>query len=256
MLNIAQFFADKTLAKEPSERSCVIEGQTVPYVLERGKRRSIGLFIDGQGLRIRAPMRVSIKEVEAVIALRADWIIENITKWSQLAEAVIDDFSPKGSFLLRGKRLNLRVDRSFFASFMQTEQEWHIAFAPNAVVDQQSIGAVVTRALRAEAEKQLCSRTRDLALQLGLKLASVKTGDPRTQWGSCSGSGKIRLSWRLIQLPDALSDYVIAHEVCHLVELNHSARFWQLVQQLDPKYKQHRRAMGRYAPLLTGERYV
>ena len=80
--------------------------------------------------------------------------------------------------------------------------------------------------------------------------APVKLSNARTQWGSCNHKGEIRLNWRLIQLPPRLADYVVAHEVAHLVELNHSRRFWTLVETLIPGHDDARRELDALTPLL------
>jgi predicted metal-dependent hydrolase len=79
----------------------------------------------------------------------------------------------------------------------------------------------------------------------------VRLSNARSEWGSCNHKGEIRLNWRLIQLPPALADYVVAHEVAHLVELNHSRRFWALVESLMPGHDAHRRALEDWTALLA-----
>ena len=86
--------------------------------------------------------------------------------------------------------------------------------------------------LTREARGVLWERTRIAASKVERRVASIRLGDPRTRWGSCSASATIAFSWRLVLAPPAVLDYVVAHEVAHLVELNHGARFWRLVERL------------------------
>jgi hypothetical protein len=78
----------------------------------------------------------------------------------------------------------------------------------------------------------------------------VKLSNARSEWGSCNASGVIRLNWRLVQLPPALAEYVVAHEVAHIVELNHSARFWAVVERLLPGHAALRRQLDDWTALL------
>jgi len=78
----------------------------------------------------------------------------------------------------------------------------------------------------------------------------VKLSNARSEWGSCNASRVIRLNWRLVQLPPALAEYVVAHEVAHIVELNHSARFWALVERLLPGHETLRRQLDDWTALL------
>jgi predicted metal-dependent hydrolase len=86
--------------------------------------------------------------------------------------------------------------------------------------------------LKAEARRDLATRARLHAAQLGRQVGRVTVRDTRSRWGSCSSKGDLSFCWRLILAPDFVIDYVVAHEAAHLVEMNHSIRFWRLVDQL------------------------
>jgi len=83
----------------------------------------------------------------------------------------------------------------------------------------------------------LAPRVAQYAARLGLVAPALGISNARTQWGVCMADGRIRLSWRLAHLAPELADYVVAHEVAHLVELNHSKRFWRLVETLYPDWR-------------------
>lgn len=88
--------------------------------------------------------------------------------------------------------------------------------------------------LVAIARRELTDRARRLAPQIGREVAQVNVRDTKSRWGSCSGQGNLSFSWRLILTPEAVLDYVVAHEVAHLAEMNYSPRFWRLVESLSP----------------------
>ncbi|MFN9391063.1 MAG: M48 family metallopeptidase [Betaproteobacteria bacterium] len=75
------------------------------------------------------------------------------------------------------------------------------------------------------------------AERLGVARPRVLLSDARTRWGSCNAGGEVRLNWRLMQAPEALIDYVVAHEVAHLLHLNHSPRFWRAVERIYPAWE-------------------
>lgn len=95
--------------------------------------------------------------------------------------------------------------------------------------------------LRVEARDHLSLAAQKYATRLGRKVLRITLRDTRTRWGSCSAAGNLMFSWRLIMAPPAVLDYVAAHEVAHLAEMNHSAAFWQVVADLMPDYETHRR---------------
>ena len=88
--------------------------------------------------------------------------------------------------------------------------------------------------LIATARAELTRRARDFAARLGHKVTRLAVRDPASRWGSCSAVGSLSFSWRLILAPEAVLDYVVAHEVAHLAEMNHGRHFWQLVESLAP----------------------
>jgi predicted metal-dependent hydrolase len=96
------------------------------------------------------------------------------------------------------------------------------------------------------ARDELARRARPLAAGIDRKIARVTVRDTKSRWGSCSSSGSLSFSWRLIFAPDDVVDYVVAHEVAHLVEMNHGPRFWRLVESLAPGNARHRRWLDRH----------
>ena len=94
--------------------------------------------------------------------------------------------------------------------------------------------------LVAEARERLAGRAAVLAAALGAKVRGITVRDTRSRWGSCTSTGRLSFSWRLILTPPPVFDYVVAHEVAHLLEMNHSPRFWALVARLSPDAPQMR----------------
>ena len=88
--------------------------------------------------------------------------------------------------------------------------------------------------LVAMARAEFADRAHRLAARIGCKLARVGVRDTKSRWGSCSGRGNLSFSWRLVFAPEQVIDYVVAHEVAHLAEMNHGPRFWRLVESLSP----------------------
>lgn len=107
--------------------------------------------------------------------------------------------------------------------------------------DAPHLSRRLTDWLRKEAKRVLSERVLAKAEILGMPVTRVVVKDTRTRWGSCSSRGIVNLSWRLILAPDPVLDYVVAHEVAHLVEMNHGPKFWALVDGLTP-HARHGRA--------------
>ena len=99
---------------------------------------------------------------------------------------------------------------------------------------------VLERWLREQARMRLYERSTAHAAALGVTFSKLSVKDTRSRWGSCSSAGALSYSWRVILAPDEALDYLAAHEVAHLREMNHSARFWAHVEHLCPDYQYHR----------------
>jgi hypothetical protein len=91
-----------------------------------------------------------------------------------------------------------------------------------------------------QATDYITNRTHELVKATKLKPKSVTVKTYKARWGSCTIKGDIQFNWKLMMTPAAVIDYVIIHELCHLEQHNHSAKFWQLVEQFEPNYKTHR----------------
>jgi predicted metal-dependent hydrolase len=100
--------------------------------------------------------------------------------------------------------------------------------------------------LIAMARGELTRRARAFAGRIGRQVKRVGVRDPTSRWGSCSAAGSLSFSWRLILVPEPVLDYVVAHEVAHLVEMNHGPRFWCLVERLAPGYATPRAWLKRH----------
>lgn len=109
--------------------------------------------------------------------------------------------------------------------------------------------------LKATARDVFAVETGALADALGLRVAGITLRDTRSRWGSCSESGRLMFSWRLIMAPPGVLRYVAAHEVAHLVEMNHSPAFWALVEQLMPGHAPHRQWLRDNGALLHSYRF-
>jgi hypothetical protein len=99
--------------------------------------------------------------------------------------------------------------------------------------------------LRAQAKRELSTRAEMMAARIDRKIARVTVRDTVSRWGSCARGGNLSFSWRLIFAPEAVIDYVVSHEVAHLVEMNHSPRFWRVVEKLHPGAKAERLWLNR-----------
>ena len=225
----------------------------------RSKRRSIGFLIDDAGLRITAPRWVSIAQIEAATREKGDWIFaklrERQDRASRRAESTMH-WQDGGKLPYAGKEITLRL--------VETEKDSTLYDAELATLTiGMAIGTAVGLAQEAR-EEQLKNRVRSwlqeeaktlfaarlpiYAQALGVQYQSFKLSSAKTQWGSCTADGRIRLNWRLMHFALPLVDYVIAHELSHRKEMNHGPRFWATVRAVFPEYEAARKELRSHPP--------
>lgn len=221
------------------QRSIAIDGQLLEYALRRSRRRSIGFLIDDQGLRVSAPSWITLAAIENAIRSKQDWISSKLQQRRE--HALLPQKNPlpwgDGSLLpYLGAHLTLRIwnTRSARIDFDPVKGELHLHLPPDA--SQQQLQTHLQQWLQAQARRLFGQRLPHYAEKLGASYHSFALSSAKTQWGSCTSQGKIRLNWRLIHFPLALIDYVIAHELAHLREMNHSPRFWATVASIYPEH--------------------
>jgi predicted metal-dependent hydrolase len=230
-------------------RLVLLAGQEIDYRLIRARRQSIGMMIDHSGLTVRAPRWVTIREIELALTERARWVIETLAQWrGRNRESLPTEWHAGAPLLYQGRPLTLALfpaRREAIAVDLL-----HLTVLHPTPADQNEIGAFVCRWLKEQALALLVPRALHFARRLKAEPPAVKLSEARSQWGSCNHLGEIRLNWRLVQLPPRIADYVVAHEVAHLIELNHSPRFWALVESLLPGHVETRRELDALTPLL------
>jgi predicted metal-dependent hydrolase len=223
-----------------ARRVFMLAGREVAVALRRSARRSVGLVIKSDGLTVTVPNRFPLHELDAILHQKAGWIID---KLDELAARQPETTLAEGAtvdWLGEPHALRLGFGRgSVTADTLQLVAH-----------NEAGIPLALTRLMRREARTFLAERLAMWAARMGLHYTDFKLSSARSRWGSCTSSGAIRLNWRLMQAPLPVLDYVVIHELCHLVELNHSPRFWALVEGVCPDWKQKRdwlkREGGRY----------
>ena len=176
------------------------------------------------GLTVRAPRWVTIREIETALAERAEWIVKTMDEWRARRRDVMPrEWKSGASILYRGRELALDLQLGRTAAIVA--DLFHLTIAHPAAHDQHEVAASVGHWLKQEAWQLVAARVAQYAKRITRAQPTVRLSNAKSEWGSCNSKGEIRLNWRLVQLPPALAEYVVAHEVAHLVELNHSTRF-------------------------------
>lgn len=236
-----------TTPPESSHR-IALAGEEIAYQLRRSKRRTIGLSIDQRGLRIAAPQRARLGDIEKLIREHAQWVLDKLADWRERPPPSQLDIVDGSVISVLGEALTVTVTPLGRARWQFVDNKLHLW--PSATVDARQL---LEKALREKARSLFVDRLALHAPRLGVAAPALRLSSAKTRWGSCSHHGGISLNWRLIFMPLPLIDYVVCHELAHLREMNHSPRFWSVVEQLCPDWRARRselRQLGRQIPQL------
>lgn len=241
-------------------REIHINGESVSYTLQRSRRRrrTIQLQVTkDEGIKLLVPDNMRQRDIQTFLESRTDWITqhmhilkreENSRKWRE-GEKI----------LFRGKELTLGIDMAptgIFDRFKYSTAikslegdairiKLRVGVKPEEI--SQEVEETVYQWYRQEASIYLNDRIATWADLTGWHPTRVRIGDARRRWGSCSNKKSINLNWRLIMLPDELSDYVLVHELAHIKELNHSREFWRYVESVLPDWRERRNAIREHS---------
>lgn len=196
------------------------------------------------GLSVRAPFGMTQPSIEAAVQEKGRWIVLKLSGMQQREErmaALKMDWQAGAQLAYLGGMLQVSVDPHAAATTLtstdQTSKTWGLALALPVVSSDKKIRDTTKKWLLQQATQHYTARMNHFAPLLGVQWKTMALTNANTRWGSAKADGTIRLHWRLMQFSPDVIDYVVAHELSHLRELNHSPRFWATLASVMPEYE-------------------
>ena len=234
-----------------ADREIRLQEHVVAYALKRARRRSIGFIVGMEGLSVNAPKWVGIGDIESALREKAGWILRKLADQQERAQrlqAAKVDWRDGTTIPFLGEPvivvLDARAGLTKAGAVLNTDAEslpgvprltLHIGLPHTATAAQ--IRDVVQCWLQRQARRVFEERCQLYTQKLGVRYTRLSLSSAQTRWGSASADGSIRLNWRLIHFGLSTIDYVVAHELAHLREMNHSPRFWDVVRSVVPDFE-------------------
>ncbi|HMQ48343.1 MAG TPA: M48 family metallopeptidase [Saprospiraceae bacterium] len=229
--------------KKPEECTFTVEGYDVPVRIYREFRHTVRAAIGKDAAILRLPISITPQEKEEQIERFRSWIGERARKRKGLLRRFEKIEYHNGDVVTVGKR-------SYVLMISEENRKTHVAKLRDKDIieiklnqnDQEvnrhrSIQSLLSRVISADFLPEISARVHSLNEQFfQQKIKIVRIKKTTSNWGSCSHNGAINLSSRLLFAPDDVIDYVIIHELAHLVEFNHSPKFWRLLERAMPNY--------------------
>ncbi|MEQ1600926.1 MAG: M48 family metallopeptidase [Methylophilaceae bacterium] len=211
------------------------DGSRIPYRLELRPRKTIGMRISVEGLIVHAPQRISQSQLEQILLSKINWIQRKLeTRQERVIETM--QWRDGANLLLLGNTIKLSVKQHNHSRAI-AYRAGVLQVALPGVEDELAIARKVLQWYQKQALTDFGRRIELLAAKLDVPTPKLFISNARTRWGSCNSKNEIRLSWRLLQAPPHIINYVTAHELAHLKEMNHSVKFWTVVERIFPDYR-------------------
>jgi predicted metal-dependent hydrolase len=221
-----------------------LAGHTVDYELLRSRRRTMTFSVSNEGLSVRAPYGMPQHTIEAAVQEKGRWIVRKLNGMQQREEraaALKMDWLSGATLDYLGQPLQVRLSPEAVKTALIQPHSQNSAFmlqlALPATSSEKKIRDATQKWLIDQATQHYTARMNHYAPLLGVVWQSLRLSSAHTRWGSAKADGSIRLHWRLIQFSPQVIDYVVAHELSHLRELNHSPRFWSTLASVMPDYE-------------------
>lgn len=239
------------------ERSQVRFGtKTIGYAIKRSSRRAtVSIAIDpAEGVLVTAPRPTTVERLDRLIRAKGPWVIERLKRQSDIPPALpAREFISGETFLYLGRQHRLRLDLGEAPRPLGMKGGWlHLPIPDSLPEDHRAafVRAALLDWYKPRAARRLKARVKLWAGKLHLTEPELLLVEPRKRWGSASASGTVRLNWRIIQAPLTLVDYVVLHELMHLLHPNHTADFWAAIGHVMPDYEERKNRLRNVGPQL------
>ncbi len=225
-------------------------------VVRTNRRKSATIKVNAGRVQIVVPKWLSEHELQRLIDRKSRWIREKLRSQAALPVLVPKQYVDGERFRYRGRAYALKVVEASVERGVKL-QSGRFQVSLDGGVDHNERVQEVHRQLQQwycnQAQRLLPDKTAHYAARMGVEPQQVVVKSYSARWGSCSSRGVVSYNWRVVMAPDAVIDYVVVHELAHLVQLNHSASFWRYVEQIIPDYRLHRDWLKTNGMLLTLE---
>ncbi len=215
-------------------------------ILRSARRRSIGIEVRNAQVSVRAPIGVAESVLVGFLREKSAWVVRKIqeqqTRQASQPAPVVAVYHTGSALALMDEHLHLVIGEGSRAAVARYDSDLHLLLSRRvSAAPQTQIRALLSRWYEQQALHILTAKTQQLCMQLGLVCQQVKVRATRSKWGHCTSAGVIQYNWQILLAPEAVVDYLVAHEVCHLRHHNHSPAFWALVASVCPEYAALRR---------------
>ena len=207
------------------------------FITRTKRKKTISILIKDGNVEVKAPFNLKKNEIDAFTLKKEKWIKNKILLQKKIKQLPKKKFIDGEVFKFLGKDLILKINISDAKKIYIKNNYICLDLKSNTKNNKEKIKKELELFYRSFSEKILKEKTFIEAKKMNLKLEKIKVRSYKNRWGSCSSNGDISYNWKLIMAPEKIINYVIIHELCHLIHFNHSRNYWKEVSKKLPNYR-------------------
>lgn len=246
MLSRLTFLQKPVRPSDPKIRTIDVSGKAVPLTIRpdaRARRMTLRIVPGGQALTLTVPKGLRQREIDDFLSRHQGWLESRLSRFPSVTKPMSGRYLPIRGVPHRIVSTGKSRDRT---EIMEIDGEAVLSVGGEEI----HLGRRIRDFLKREAKLDLEEAARRHAATVNRKVNAIALKDTKSRWGSCSHDGNLSFSWRIVMAPPYVIDYLAAHEVAHLVEMNHSARFWSICEQLSPSMLEAKHWLKRNGAML------
>ena len=230
-----------------------LDGQSIEYLVKRSSRaKHVRLEVGPEsGLTVVIPRSYDARRVPETVKAKRDWVLRKLAKHGETRALASGGQARDGDtvpYLGKNLKLKIGLDRGQADTVRLVRGMLLVTLGSRAA---SRADLVLERWYRLQAARLLKEKADRLGDRMGVACGRITIRGQKTRWGSCSRKGTLSLNWKLMMAPEPVIDYVVVHELAHLREMNHTGKFWEIVAQHCPRWRQHRKWLKEHEAGIT-----
>ncbi len=214
-------------------------------VIRTDRKRSASIYLEGDGVKVRVPKGLPDGRVRDLIARKSPWIRRKLKDAELKVPPKPKEFVSGETFSYLGRDYRLKVLRGDTQSLKLKGRYLEASISGSSKRQEEEVRSLLVDWYRIHAQERLEEKTHRYARIMQVEPNCVSVKDYKSRWGSCSTTGDISYNWRIVMAPHRIVDYVVVHELCHLLEHNHSPAYWRHVERVLPDFQECREWLKR-----------
>lgn len=214
-----------------------------PYeVIRTNRKKSASIKIEEGRVKLIIPKKLSPKRLDQLVKEKTPWVIQKLREYAEYQPIKPKEYVSGECFTYLGRNYRLKLDKTSSAQLKLKNGQFVLGMKSEVFTGEKSdfVRSSLLEWYFTHAKEKLEEKTKRYAKIIGVQPKSVQVKSYKSRWGSCSANGEISYNWKIIMAPHKVIDYVVTHELCHILHHNHSKEFWRAVERIDPDYKQSR----------------